>query len=76
MKRPLFEAVQYLTTPAQTEIEIARVMFRWLTAQDLHLEIFNDLLVNELPGDYTCVLLKKLKSGQLLYSDLYLRMAR
>ncbi|XP_041360404.1 uncharacterized protein LOC121376558 [Gigantopelta aegis] len=75
LKRPLFEVVQYLIELAENEVEMARVMFRWLTTQDLNREIFDDPAVFKLPEDYACVLLRKLKMGDAHYSDIYESMA-
>ncbi|XP_041358386.1 uncharacterized protein LOC121375172 [Gigantopelta aegis] len=74
-RKPLRDVVRYLIQPANDEIEIARALFRWITAQNFDLPIYDDPDVKKLPNDYACVLLHKVKTGSLEYADVYRDMA-
>ena len=65
--------VSYLIEPAKDEIQAARALFRWLTAQSLDLPVHDD---SELPSNCACMELKKVKAGKLEYSELFREMAR
>ncbi|XP_046563898.1 uncharacterized protein LOC124272734 [Haliotis rubra] len=73
LKQPLFDLVQYLVQEAETEVEEAHVLYRWLTSQAME-EVVTQNGQVDIPQDYTAVYLQRLKRASLSYADIFAEM--
>ncbi|XP_071088602.1 uncharacterized protein [Haliotis cracherodii] len=73
LKQPLFDLVQYLVQKAESEVEEAHVLYRWLTSQTME-EVVTQNGQVDTPDDYTTVYLQRLKRASLSYADIFAEM--
>ena len=71
LHKPLQSLVDYLVRPAKSDVQKARALFCWLTAQNLA-----TLDVTSAVDGTLLSYLKRLKNSQLSYNQFYLEMCQ